>query len=128
MDNQKALMIYLRLSEKNYPKAALKLGWMFENSIGGKKDDVNAFKFYKLAASRGENEAYLYMANLSLNKINANSILEAIGYASIAKDKKVKGSIKFLEKLMKLVEDRNLSELEVITLGLEFEIKKLNPN
>ena len=68
------------------------------------------------------------MANLSLNTINSNSILEAIGYASIAKDKKVKGSIKFLEKLMKLVEDRNLSELEVITLGLEFEIKKLNPN
>ena len=127
-DNQRARMIYHRLSEKNYPKAALKLGWMFENSIGGKKDDVNAFKFYKLAASREENEAYLYMANLSLNTINANSILEAIGYASIAKDKKVKGSIKFLEKLMKLLDDRNLSELEVLTLGLEFEIKKINPN
>ena len=127
-DNQKARMIYHRLSEKNYPKAALKLGWMFENSIGGKKDDVNAFKFYKLAASRGENEAYLYMANLSLNTINANSILEAIGYAPIAKDRKVKGSIEFLEKLMKLVDDRNLSELEVLTLGLEFEIKKINPN
>tara|TARA_B100000700_G_scaffold327182_2_gene440940 strand:- start:709 stop:1395 length:687 start_codon:yes stop_codon:yes gene_type:complete len=127
-DNQMARMIYHRLSEKNYPKAALKLGWMFENSIGGNKDEENAFKFYKLAASREENEAYLYMANLSLNTINENSILEAIGYALIAKNKKVKGSKKFLEKLMKFVDNRNLSELEVLTLGLEFEIKKINPN
>ena len=35
-----------------------------------------------------------------------------------------KSKAKVLEKLMKLVEDRNLSELEVLTLGLEFEIKK----
>ena len=127
-DNQRARKIYFRLSEKNYPKAALKLGWMFENSIGGNKDDENAFKFYKLAASRKENEAYLYMANLSLNTIDENSILQAIGYASIAKDKKVKGSDKFLENLMKFVDEKNLSELEVLTLGLEIEIKKINPN
>lgn len=127
-DNQKARMIYNRLSEKNYPKAALKLGWMFENSIGGKKDYMNAFKFYKIAASREENEAYLYLANLSLNTINENSLLQAIGYASIAKDKKVKGSNKFLEKLMQFVNKNNSSELEVLTLGLEIEIKKINSN
>ena len=58
-DNVKARIIYKRLSEKKYPNAALKLGWMFENNFGGAKDYSSAFKFYKIAASRDENEAYL---------------------------------------------------------------------
>ena len=127
-DNKKARIIYKRLSEKKYPNAALKLGWMFENNFGGEKDYSNALKFYKIAASREENEAYLYLANLSLTSINEISILQAIGYASIAKDKKVKGADKLLESLMPLLNENNLSELEVLIYGLESEIAKINFN
>lgn len=127
-DKKRARMIYKRLSEKKYPNSALKLGWMFENSIGGKKDISNALKFYKIAASREENEAYLYLANISLTSINENSILQAIGYAYIAQDKKVKGADKLIENLMPLLHDNNLGELEVLIYTLESEIAKINSN
>ena len=127
-DNKKARIIYKRLSEKKYPNAALKLGWMFENNFGGEKDYSNALKFYKIAASRDENEAYLYLANLSLTSVNEKSFLQAVGYASIAKDKKVKGADKLLESLMPLLNENNLSELEVLIYGLESEIAKIKFN
>ena len=127
-DNEKARIIYKILSEKKYPNAALKLGWMFENNFGGEKDYSNALKFYKIAASRDENEAYLYLANLSLTSFDGKNLLQAIGYASIAKDKKVKGADKLLESLMPLLNENNLSELEVLIYGLESEIAKINSN
>ena len=43
---------------------------MFENNFGGEKDYSSAFKFYKIAASRDENEAYLYLSNLSLTSFD----------------------------------------------------------
>ena len=127
-DNKKARIIYKRLSEKKYPNAALKLGWMFENNFGGIKDYSNALKFYKIAASRDENKAYLYLANLSLTSVNEKSILQAIGYASIAKDKKVEGADKLLKNLMPLLNENDLNELEVLIYGLESEISKINTN
>ena len=81
---------------------------MFENNFGGAKDYSSAFKFYKIAASRDENEAYLYLANLSLTSVNEKNLLQAIGYASIAKDKKVKGADKFLKNLMPLLNESDL--------------------
>ena len=126
--NIKLLIIYKRLSEKKYPNAALKLGWMFENNFGGEKDYSSALKFYKIAASRDENEAYLYLSNLSLTSFDEKSFLQAVGYASIAKDKKVKGADKLLESLMPLLNENNLSELEVLIYGLESEIAKIKFN
>ena len=127
-DNKKARIIYKRLSEKKYPNAALKLGWMFENNFGGEKDNSNALKFYKIAASRDENEAYLYLSNLSLISFDEKRLLQAVGYASIAKDKKVKGADKLLESLMPLLNENNLSELEVLIYSLESEIAKIKFN
>ena len=127
-DNYKARIIYKRLSEKKYPNAALKLGWMFENNFGGEKDYSSALKFYKIAASRDENEAYLYLSNLSLTLFDEKRLLQAVGYASIAKEKKVKGADKFLESLMPLLDENNLSELEVLIYGLESEIAKIKFN
>ena len=127
-DNKKARIIYKRLSEKKYPNAALKLGWMFENNFGGEKDYSSALKFYKIAASREENEAYLYLSNLSLTSFDEKNLLEAVGYASIAKDKKVKGADKLLESLMPLLNENNLSELEVLIYSLESEIAKIKFN
>ena len=127
-DNKKARIIYKRLSDKKYPNAALRLGWMFENNFGGGKDYSSAFKFYKIAASRDENEAYLYLSNLSLKSVNEKNLLQAIGYASIAKDKKVKGADKLLESLMPLLNENNLSELEVLIYSLESEIAKIKFN
>ena len=127
-DNYKARIIYKRLSEKKYPNAALKLGWMFENNFGGEKDYSSALKFYKIAASRNENEAYLYLSNLSLTLFDEKRLLQAVGYASIAKEKKVKGADKFLESLMPLLDENNLSELEVLIYGLESEIAKIKFN
>ena len=127
-DNYKARIIYKRLSEKKYPNAALKLGWMFENNFGGEKDYSSALKFYKIAASRDENEAYLYLSNLSLTSFDEKRLLQAVGYASIAKDKKVKGADKLLESLMPLLNESNLSELEVLIYGLESEIAKIKFN
>ena len=101
---------------------------MFENNFGGAKDYSSAFKFYKIAASRDENEAYLYLANLSLTSVNEKNLLQAIGYASIAKDKKVKGADKLLEILMPLLNENNLSELEVLIYSLESEIAKIKFN
>ena len=127
-DNYKARIIYKRLSEKKYPNAALKLGWMFENNFGGEKDYSSALKFYKIAASRDENEAYLYLSNLSLTSFDEKRLLQAVGYASIAKDKKVKGADKLLERLMPLLNENNLSELEMLIYGLESEIAKIKFN
>ncbi len=127
-DNKKARIIYKRLSEKKYPNAALKLGWMFENNFGGIKDYSNALKFYKIAASRDENEAYLYLSNLSLTSLDEKSLLQAIGYASIAKDKKVKGADKLLKNLMPLLSENDLNELEVLIYSLESEISKIKIN
>ena len=127
-DNKQAMIIYKRLSEKKYPNAALKLGWMFENNFGGEKDYSSALKFYKIAASRDENEAYLYLANLSLTSFNEKNLLQAIGYASIAKDKKVKGADELLKNLMPLLNENDLSELELLVYGLESEIAKIKFN
>ena len=127
-DNFKARIIYKRLSEKKYPNAALKLGWMFENNFGGEKDYSSALKFYKIAASRNENEAYLYLSNLSLTSFDEKRLLQAVGYASIAKDKKVKGADKLLERLMPLLNENNLSELEMLIYSLESEIAKIKFN
>ena len=127
-DNKKARSIYKRLSDKKYPNAALRLGWMFENNFGGEKDYSNALKFYKIAASRDENKAYLYLANLSLTSFDEKSLLQAIGYASIAKDKKVKGADKLLKNLMPLLNKNDFSELEVLVYGLESEIAKIKFN
>ena len=127
-DNKKARIIYKRLSDKKYPNAALKLGWMFENNFGGEKDYSSALKFYKIAASRDENEAYLYLSNLFLTSFDEKNFLQAVGYASIAKDKKVKGSDKLLESLMPLLNENNLSELEVLIYSLESEIAKIKFN
>ena len=127
-DNKKARIIYKRLSEKKYPNAALKLGWMFENNFGGEKDYSNALKFYKIAASRDENEAYLYLSNLFLISFDEKNLLQAVGYASIAKNKKVKGADKLLKNLMPLLNENDLSELEVLIYGLESEIAKININ
>ena len=127
-DNKKARIIYKRLSDKKYPNAALRLGWMFENNFGGEKDYSSALKFYKIAASRDENEAYLYLSNLFLTSFDEKSFLQAVGYASIAKDKKVKGADKLLESLMPLLNENNLSELEVLIYSLESEIAKIKFN
>ena len=127
-DNYKARIIYKRLSEKKYPNAALKLGWMFENNFGGEKDYSSALKFYKIAASRDENEAYLYLSNMFITSFDEKNLLQAVGYASIAKDKKVKGADKLLESLMPLLNESNLSELEVLIYGLESEIAKIKFN
>ena len=127
-DNKKARIIYKRLSDKKYPNAALRLGWMFENNFGGEKDYSSALKFYKIAASRDENEAYLYLSNLFLTSFDEKSFLQAVGYATIAKDKKVKGADKLLESLMPLLNENNLSELEVLIYSLESEIAKIKFN
>ena len=127
-DNYKARIIYKRLSEKKYPNAALKLGWMFENNFGGEKDYSSALKFYKIAASRDENEAYLYLSNMFITSFDEKNLLQAVGYASIAKDKKVKGADKLLERLMPLLNKNDLSELELLIYGLESEIVKIKIN
>ena len=127
-DNHKARIIYKRLSEKKYPNAALKLGWMFENNFGGEKDYSSALKFYKIAASRNENDAYLYLSNLSLASFDEKNLLQAVGYASIAKNKKVKGADELLKSLMPLLNENNLSDLEVLIYSLESEIAKINFN
>ena len=127
-DNKKARIIYKRLSEKKYPNAALKLGWMFENNFGGEKDYSSALKFYKIAASRDENEAYLYLSNLFLTSFDEKNLLQAVGYASIAKDKKVKGADKLLGSLLPLLNENNLSELTVLIYSLESEIAKIKFN
>ena len=101
---------------------------MFENNFGGGKDYSSALKFYKIAASRNENEAYLYLSNLSLIAFDEKNLLQAVGYASIAKDKKVKGADKLLESLMPLLNENNLSELEVLIYSLESEIAKIKFN
>ena len=101
---------------------------MFENNLGGEKDYSSALKFYKIAASRDENEAYLYLSNLFLTSFDEKSFLQAVGYASIAKDKKVKGADKLLESLMPLLNENNLSELEVLIYSLESEIAKIKFN
>ena len=46
---------------------------MFENNFGGEKDYSSALKFYKIAASRDENEAYLYLSNLFLTSFDESS-------------------------------------------------------
>ena len=99
-----------------------------KNNFGGEKDNLNAIKFYKIAASRDENEAYLYLSNLFLTAFNEKSFLQAVGYASIAKDKKVKGADKLLKNLMPVLNENDLSELEVLIYGLESEIAKININ
>ena len=121
-----ARKIFQMLSKKGNPKATLKLGWMFEKGIGGKKDVFKAIELYKLAASMQEHQAYLSLANLSLaNADGKNNIIEAIGYTSIAKDKNVPGAKEFLNNLMPLIESNELSDLELLISILESEISKL---
>ena len=121
-----ARKIYQKLTKKYNPAATLKLGWMFEKGIGGKKDVFKAIELYKLAASMQEHQAYLSLANLSLaNADGKNNIFEAIGYTSIAKDKNVPGAEEFLNNLMPLLESSELNGLELLISSMESEISKL---
>ena len=65
---------------------------------------------------------------MSLISFDEIGLLQAVGYASIAKDKKVKGADKLLESLMPLLNENNLSDLEVLIFGLESEIAKIKFN
>ena len=89
-DNKKARIIYKRLSDKKYPNAALRLGWMFENNFGGEKDYSSALKFYKIAASRDENEAYLYLSNLFLTSFDEKASYKQLDTLLLLKIKRLK--------------------------------------
>ena len=62
---------------------------MFENNFGGEKDYSSALKFYKIAASR-ENEAYLYLSNLSLTSFDEKKALTSSWILLLLKIKRLK--------------------------------------
>ena len=101
---------------------------MYENAIGGEKNLYKASQFYKLAASGGENNAYLYLANLALTDPNNTNILLAASYSSMAKKKNVKGGDKLLKSLLPLLKNDDLDEMEVLVSSLESEIQKIKTN
>ena len=90
------------------------------------KNRYKASYFYKLAASRDQYNAYLYLANLSLTDPNNMNILLAASYSSIAKKKNVTGSNSLLNKLLPLLETHELDEMAILISSLESEIEKLN--
>ena len=45
---------FRQAAEKEYPPALWKLGWCFENGIGGAKDLREAFNFYERSAHLGD--------------------------------------------------------------------------
>ena len=84
--------------------------------------------YYAILLKITHARAYLYLANMFLTSFDEKSFLQAVGYASIAKDKKVKGADKLLESLMPLLNENNVSELEVLIYSLESEIAKIKFN
>ena len=122
---KEAREIFKSLSDIKNPIASFKLAWMYENAIGGEKNIYKASYFYKLAASRDQYNAYLYLANLSLTDPNNINILLAASYSSMAKKKNVTGSNSFLNRLLPLLETHELDEMEILILSLESEIEKL---
>ena len=116
--------IYNFYLNKN-PIASFKLAWMYENAIGGEKNIYKASYFYKLAASRGQYNAYLYLANLSLTDPNNINILLAASYSSLAKEKDVTGSNSLLNRLLPLLETHELDEMAILISSLESEIEKI---
>ena len=127
-DHIEARKIFQLLSEKEIPSASFKLGWMHENGIGGERNIIKAATYYKLAASRNQNNAYLYLANLALIDQSNRNILLAASYSSIAKKKKVKGSERLLNSLLLMLETEQLDEMEILVSSLESEIQKIKTN
>ena len=127
-DHIEARKIFQLLSEKEIPSASFKLGWMYENGIGGERNIIKAATSYKLAASRNQNNAYLYLANLALIDQSDRNILLAASYSTIAKKKKVKGSERLLNSLLPMLETGQLDEIEILVSSLESEIQKIKTN
>tara|TARA_B100000902_G_C26887616_1_gene705751 strand:- start:10 stop:702 length:693 start_codon:yes stop_codon:yes gene_type:complete len=127
-DHIEAREIFQLLSEKEIPSASFKLGWMYENGIGGERNIIKAATSYKIAASRNENNAYLYLANLALIDQSDRNILLAASYSTIAKKKKVKGSERLLNSLLPMLETGQLDEIEILVSSLESEIQKIKTN
>ena len=122
---KKARKIFKSLSDIKNPIASFKLAWMYENAIGGEKNIYKASYFYKLAASRDQYNAYLYLANLSLTDPNNINILLAASYSSIAKKKNVNGSNSLLNRLLPLLDSHELDEMAILISSLESEIEKI---
>ena len=122
---KKARKIFKSLSDIKNPIASFKLAWMYENAIGGEKNIYKASYFYKLAASRDQYNAYLYLANLSLTDPNNIDILLAASYSSIAKKKNVTGSNSLLNRLLPLLDSHELDEMAILISSLESEIEKI---
>ena len=122
---KEARKIFKSLSDIKNPIASLKLAWMYENAIGGEKDLFKASQFYKLAASKGQYNAYLYLANLSLIDPNNINILLAASYSSIAKKKDVTGADSLLKSLLPLLKTHELDEMAILISSLESEIEKI---
>ena len=122
---KEAREIFKSLSDIKNPIAPFKLAWMYENAIGGEKNIYKASYFYKLAASRDQYNAYLYLANLSLTDPNNIDILLAASYSSIAKKKNVTGSHSLLNRLLPLLDSHELDEMAILISSLESEIEKI---
>ncbi len=125
LKQNEARKIFKSLSDIKNPIASFKLAWMYENAIGGEKNIYKASYFYKLAASRDQYNAYLYLANLSLTDPNNMDILLAASYSSIAKKKNVIGSKSLLNRLLPLLETHELDEMAILISSLESEIEKI---
>ena len=125
VEQKKAREIFKSLSDINNPSASFKLGWMYENAIGGEKNIYKASYFYKLAASRDQHNAYLYLANLSLTYPDNINILLAASYSAMAKKKNVYGADTLLNNLLPLLEIDELDEMEILISSLESEIQKI---
>ena len=122
---KEARKIFKSLSDIKNPIASFKLAWMYENAIGGEKNIDKASYFYKLAASRDQNKAYLYLANLSLTDPNNINIPLAASYSLIAKKKNVTGADSLLKSLLPLLETHESDEMEILTSSLESEIQRI---
>ena len=124
-EQKQARKIFKSLSDIKNPIASFKLAWMHENAVGGEKNIYKASYFYKLAASRDQYDAYLYLANLSLTDPNNINILIAASYSSIAKKQNVTGSNSLLNRLLPLLETHELDEMAILISSLESEIEKI---
>ena len=127
-EQKEARGIFKLLSDKENAIASFKLGWMYENGIGGEKNFHKASQFYKLAASRDQYNAYLYLANLSLADPNNTNILLAASYSTIAMKRSVRGADILLDKLLPLLKNDEIDEIEVLVSSLESEIQKFKTN
>lgn len=72
--------IYQQLADKGDKDAQLKLGFMFEQGLGGNKDLANAEKWYGLAADQGQ-----VVAQYMLGRLNELGLLQAQPDYEIAK-------------------------------------------